>query len=263
MSIALYRFAAEHARSRGIYARKHHGRAGERTVQALRAIGEADSVALDPHKTLFLPYGTGADGRMREDFFYRINVVPIRIPPLRERVEDIPDLVSHFLAADFEGRKLTTDEILVTTAGSEAPSPARKNWITTPARNTKARTRWARGRRSGGLGAGKGRFQPADMRDRPRRAAGSARAGRRGGRRARSVCGDADARDDGAVHRRVLRPRLRAPAGGHRLSHRHGWSRLRHAGRCALARTAPRARGGPHRGFDRAGLQPPDERSHV
>ena len=38
-----------------------------------------------------------ADGRMREDFFYRINVVPIRIPPLRDRIEDIPLLVSEFL----------------------------------------------------------------------------------------------------------------------------------------------------------------------
>jgi DNA-binding NtrC family response regulator len=38
-----------------------------------------------------------ADGRMREDFFYRINVVPVRIPPLRDRIEDIPLLVSEFL----------------------------------------------------------------------------------------------------------------------------------------------------------------------
>jgi DNA-binding NtrC family response regulator len=47
-------------------------------------------------------------GRFREDLFYRLHVFPIQIPPLRQRLEDIPDLTKHFLTriAAEEGKRM-------------------------------------------------------------------------------------------------------------------------------------------------------------
>jgi len=40
------------------------------------------------------------EGKFRQDLYYRLNVIQIRVPPLRERTEDIPALVNHFLSGE-------------------------------------------------------------------------------------------------------------------------------------------------------------------
>lgn len=50
------------------------------------------------------------EGRLRKDLYYRLNVIRINIPPLRERLEDIPLLVDHFLNKYAPGKKFVINE---------------------------------------------------------------------------------------------------------------------------------------------------------
>jgi DNA-binding NtrC family response regulator len=70
------------------------------------------------------------EGRFREDLYYRISVFPIWIPPLRERLEDVPGLVKHFVArfAAEEGKTVAgvTDEAMRLLSGFRWPGNVRQ-----------------------------------------------------------------------------------------------------------------------------------------
>jgi DNA-binding NtrC family response regulator len=71
-----------------------------------------------------------ADGTFRQDLYYRLNVLPIAIPPLRNRVDDVPLLANHFLAqvAQREGResKRFDEEALALLRGYHWPGNVRE-----------------------------------------------------------------------------------------------------------------------------------------
>ncbi len=54
-----------------------------------------------------------AEGKFREDLFYRLNIIPIRVPSLRERAEDIPVLLKEFLNRFSPGQKIDIDNKLI------------------------------------------------------------------------------------------------------------------------------------------------------
>ncbi|MDQ3815470.1 MAG: sigma-54 dependent transcriptional regulator [Armatimonadota bacterium] len=89
-------------------------------VKLLRALQEREFERIGSSKTIKVDvrliaatnknlHKALADGTFREDLFYRLNVVPIELPPLRERQEDIPLLVEHFIKKYCEetGRNIT------------------------------------------------------------------------------------------------------------------------------------------------------------
>jgi two-component system response regulator AtoC len=66
----------------------------------IRRIGESKSIKTDVRIVAATVKDLSKEvneGRFREDLFYRLNVLPIHIPPLRERKEDIPLLIHHFI----------------------------------------------------------------------------------------------------------------------------------------------------------------------
>jgi two-component system nitrogen regulation response regulator NtrX len=68
--------------------------------QSFERIGGKDTVKVDVRVIAASNRNLEAlirDGRFREDLFYRLNVIPIEVPPLRARAEDIPLLVDHFI----------------------------------------------------------------------------------------------------------------------------------------------------------------------
>ncbi|MDH5758605.1 MAG: sigma-54 dependent transcriptional regulator [Gemmatimonadota bacterium] len=69
-------------------------------------------------------------GRFREDLFYRLNVVPVHLPPLRERREDIPMMVRHFVALTVGAKRVeersVSEEAVEALAGLEWPGNVRQ-----------------------------------------------------------------------------------------------------------------------------------------
>jgi two-component system nitrogen regulation response regulator NtrX len=84
------------------------------TDQSFARVGGQRTVKVDVRvvsgTSRHLPDEIGA-GRFREDLYYRLNVVPVHLPPLSGRREDIPALVDHFVARYASERRVPTPEV--------------------------------------------------------------------------------------------------------------------------------------------------------
>ena len=99
--------------------------------QKVRRIGSNDDVRVDvrliaaTHQCL---ESAIAEGRFRADLFYRLNVLPIELPALAERLEDIPMLVQHFLSRGFaaDNPPVFTDEAMAILMAHDWPGNVRE-----------------------------------------------------------------------------------------------------------------------------------------
>ncbi|WP_446653883.1 sigma-54 interaction domain-containing protein [Blastomonas sp.] len=99
--------------------------------QKVRRIGSNDDVRVDvrliaaTHQCLESAIG---EGRFRADLFYRLNVLPIELPALAERIEDIPMLVQHFLSRGFaaDNPPVFTDDAMAILMAHDWPGNVRE-----------------------------------------------------------------------------------------------------------------------------------------
>jgi two-component system nitrogen regulation response regulator NtrX len=102
---------------RAIQERKIERVGGERTIDVDARIVAATNKNLEKECRA---------GRFREDLFFRLNVVPIELPPLRERADDIPLLMERFLASFGAANLVLEDEAIAMLQRQEWPGNVRE-----------------------------------------------------------------------------------------------------------------------------------------